>query len=300
LTRYRNPEMSFKRKTEGNVHFGNANHRRRDYTWSTGMATEPRLLYESEERTGSTQALLPVPAIVPAVTRAPAARPSAARIKALRNRVGAALNRVGLKHTEFTVISNDCWGQALYQEWGLPCQTPFAGSGMHADCFLRFLEDIPGFLRSPLRFVSLSRHATVNRLRLRREPWPIAVLGDEVEVHFMHHPNQSEAARSWHQGCELVNLARLAVKFTVDKDGASPRHVARFSRMPFERKLLISERSHPEIDCAVQVPNYVTNGAMMFHRSLRHFDCAHWLNTGEIRRNTPRVLLNKLLYMRGA
>jgi uncharacterized protein (DUF1919 family) len=289
------------------------------------MATEPRVFIESAQRTASPEPLFPAngkatviastrprvvaPVIAPVIASAsaPVSAPAivsalqlrGVRIKALRNRVGAALNRIGLEHTEFTVISNDCWGQALYQEWGLPCQTPFAGSGMHADCFLRFLEDIPGFLDAPLRFVSLSRHTSVNRLRLRRESWPMAVLGGEVEVHFMHHHNEHDAERTWRRGCELINLDRIAVKFSVDKDGASQEHMARFIRMPFERKLLISERSHPEIDCAIQVPNYVTNGAMMFHRSLRHFDCAHWLNTGQIRRRTPRVMLNKLLYMRG-
>ena len=33
--------------------------------------------------------------------------------------------------------------------------------------------------------------------------------------------------------------------------------------------------------------------------SLRHFDCAHWLNTGQIRRTTLRVCMNKLVYARG-
>lgn len=222
-----------------------------------------------------------------------------AKIKELRNRIGAKLNRIGLEHTDFTVISNDCWGQSLYREWGLPCRTPLAGSGMRADCFIRFLADIPGYLNSPLRFIQNSRYASVNRLRMRRPRWPIALLGDDVEVHFMHMPSDEESRRVWEEGCRQVNLNRLAVKFTVDKDGAMPEHIARFNQMRFDRKLLISEHRHPDVRYAVQVPNYILNGAMMFRRSLPYFDCAHWLNTGEIRRHTPRVLMNKLLYLRG-
>jgi hypothetical protein len=72
-----------------------------------------------------------------------------------------------------------------------------------------------------------------------------------------------------------------------------------FDRLPFERKLLLSAYPHPELDYAVQVPDYVNNGAMMFRRSLRHFDCGHWLNTGEVRRTSLRVAINKVVYARG-
>lgn len=222
-----------------------------------------------------------------------------AQAKQLRNRVGANLNRMGLERTDFTVISNDCWGQALYEELGLRSRTPLIGSGMHADCFLRFLGDIPGYLAFPLRFISVSRYASVNRLRMRRSIWPMAVLGDGVEVHFIHYETEEESRRAWEEGCRDVNLDRVVVKFTVDKDGATPKHAAMFDRVPFERKLLLSAHAHPEIGCAVQVPNYVTNGAVMFRRSLRHFDCAHWLNTGEVRRRSARVMVNKVIYARG-
>jgi len=223
----------------------------------------------------------------------------AAHAKHLRNRMGATLNRMGLERTDFTVISNDCWGQALYEELGLPNRTPMIGCGMHAECFLRFLGDIPGYLAMPLRFISVSRHGSVNRLRTRRESWPMAALGDGVEIHFLHYKTEAESQRAWEEGCRDLNLDRIAVKFTVDKDGASHKHLAMFDRLPFERKLLLSAHPHPEIGCAVQVPDYVVNGAMMFRRSLRYFDCGHWLNTGEIRRSTARVLVNRVIYARG-
>jgi uncharacterized protein (DUF1919 family) len=221
-------------------------------------------------------------------------------IKSQRNRVGAQLNLMGLERTDFTIISNDCWGQALYDEWGLPRRTPMVGAGMRAECFIQFLTDIQGYLESPLRFVSLSRHESINRLRLRRAVWPIGLLRDDVEVHFLHYQSTQGARDAWESGRKLVNFDRLAVKFSVDKDGAVLRHIHEFDRMPFKRKLLISERDHPDIPSAIHVPNYIINGAMMFRRSLGFFDCAHWLNTGEIKRTGARLMLNKLLYARGA
>jgi uncharacterized protein (DUF1919 family) len=221
----------------------------------------------------------------------------------LRNRLGASLLRAGLEDREFTVLSNDCWGQALYEGYGMPCLTPLVGAGMYADCFLRFLGNIEGYLRSPLRFVAETRYAALGRIRSQRAAqnglWPIAVLGDDVEVHFLHFRTEDESRRSWDAGCERLHLKRIAVKFSADKDGATQDHIERFAAMPFARKLLLSRQSLPGIACAVRTPNYVVNGAVMFRRSVKYFDCTHWLNTGEIRRNTPRVWASKAIFAQG-
>jgi uncharacterized protein (DUF1919 family) len=221
----------------------------------------------------------------------------------IRNQLGEVLLRSGLEEREFTVLSNDCWGQALYEGYGLPCQTPLAGSGMYADCFLRFLGDIDGYLRSPLRFVAESRYAAVRRLRSQRGAqngrWPIALLGDDVEVHFLHYRTEDESRRAWNAGFARLNLKRIAVKFSADKDGATQEHIHRFAALPFERKLVISRQSLPDIACAIQTPDYVINGAVMFRRSAKYFDCTRWLNSGEIRRNSPRVLACKTIFARG-
>jgi uncharacterized protein (DUF1919 family) len=220
-------------------------------------------------------------------------------IKSLRNDFGAVLNRVGLECENFTVISNDCWGQALYEGYGLPYKTPLVGAGMHANCFLRFLTDIEGYVRSPLRFIPESRYPAVKRLRNQRHLWPIATLRNDVEVHFMHYYTEDACRRMWDAGCEKLHLDRLAVKFTADKDGATPEHVERFTAMPFERKLLITRSSYPGVSCAIRTPNFVINGAVMFRRSIQYFDCTHWLNTGKILHNTPRVWASKMIYARG-
>lgn len=221
-----------------------------------------------------------------------------ARAKAFRNRIGARLNRLGLKHRDFSLISNDCWAEVLYYDWELPCRTPFRGLGMGAPDFLRFLSDFERYIHSPLEFLSESRFDVVNRLG-RESGWLVGLLGGDVEIYFVHHKTEALARQAWEEGCRSINFNRIAVKFTADKDGALPEHIEQFARLPFERKLLLTKRAYPAIPCAVQASRFVSDGAHLFRRSLRDFDCAHWLNTGEIRRHTLRVFLNKLLYFRG-
>ena len=221
-------------------------------------------------------------------------------IKDFRNGIGSRLNRVGLDPHAFTVLSNDCWGQALYEDFALPYLTPMVGCGMHADGFLCFLENVDGYLKAPLEFIANSRNPSVRRLRMQRGGWPVGLLGGDVEVHFLHFEREEEARRTWEAGCANVQSDRLVVKFSADKNGATQNHIDRFVRLPHKRKLLISAHPHPEIKCAVHAPDYELNGAFMFRRTLKYFDCAHWINTGEVKRNTPRVFLNKLLYAWGA
>jgi uncharacterized protein (DUF1919 family) len=220
------------------------------------------------------------------------------RVKVFRNRIAARLNRLGLKDRDFSILSNDCWAEELYLDWGLACRTPFRGLGMAAPYFLRFVSDLPRYLQAPLEFIPESRHKVVNRLR-REYGWPIGLLGGDLEIYFLYYHNEEDARRTWEEGCRSINPKRIAVKFTVDKDGSVPEFAEQFSRLPFERKLLLTKLDYPEIPCAVRVSRYVTDGALMFRRSLRDFDCTHWLNTGQIRRRSLRVFLNRILYFRG-
>jgi len=275
--------------------------------YRSSMAAKPFLVDPKSRDNPAIAAQLELTAGAPAITDAPLRSrfrtEGRHRVLSVRNQVGAALLRAGLEHREFSVLSNDCWGQALYEGYGLPCQTPLKGAGMYADCFMRFLGNIEGYLRSELRFVPETRYTALGRIRSQRAAqnglWPIAMLGDDVEVHFLHYRTEDESRRSWNAGCERLNLKRISVKFSADKDGATEEHIQRFAAMPFERKLLLSRQNLPAIACAVQTPNYVINGAVMFRRSVKYFDCTHWLNTGEIRRNSPRVWASKAIFARG-
>lgn len=221
-----------------------------------------------------------------------------ARAKNIRNRFGAWLNQLGLERRDFSILSNDCWAEALYKDWQVPYRTPFRGLGMAPESFLLFLGDLERYLGEPLIFLDRSRYEVVNRFQ-RRFGWPIGCIGGDVEIYFLHYSTQDQARRAWEEGCRSINLDCLAVEFTVDKDGALPEHMERFNRLPYARKLLLCKQPYPAFPCAVHASKFVANGALLFRRSLCDFDCAHWLNTGEIRRHTLRVLLNKLIYLRG-
>jgi len=124
---------------------------------------------------------------------------------------------------EFTIISNDCWGAQVYQELDLPYRTPFMGTFLMAPCYLKLLQDLPGYLRSPLHFTPQSRYEFTDcdylLKRNERHAYPIGLLKDDVEVHFVHYANEQEAREKWNRRLQrtLWDQGQLLIKFSNDR-----------------------------------------------------------------------------------
>jgi uncharacterized protein (DUF1919 family) len=225
------------------------------------------------------------------------------RITQYRNTLATLLNQPAAGLSDITVISNDCWGGALYQEFHWEYRSPFVGLAIMAPDYLHLLSDLKGFLNSPLRFKNSSRYPEVNTRREDpTERYPIGVLGslhDDLEIHFIHYHSEEEATSKWNRRIERMNWNRLVYKFAADKDHSTPQLLRQFDQLPFPIKIAFSKNPHPELKQVVHVPNYVTNGAMLYRRSIRQFDLPTWLATGRIRRTSHRTQINKLLYSFG-
>ncbi len=51
-------------------------------------------------------------------------------------------NHSHLKDINFSIISNDCWGGVAYQEFSLMYKTPFVGTRIFNQCYLKLLKNI--------------------------------------------------------------------------------------------------------------------------------------------------------------
>jgi len=221
-----------------------------------------------------------------------------------RNTLAALLNQPAAGMTDVTVISNDCWGGELYREFHCEYRSPFVGLALMAPDYLHLLSDLKGFLDSPLRFKTSSKYPEVNTRREDpAECYPIGALGpweDDIEIQFIHYRSEEEALSKWNRRIQRMNWNRMVFKFAADKDHSTPQLLQQFNQLPFPFKIAFSKHAHPELKYVVHVPNYITNGAMLYRRSISHFDLPTWLATGKIRRTTPRTQINKLLYSFGA
>ncbi len=186
--------------------------------------------------------------------------------------------------SDFSIVSNNCWGGSIYQSLRRPYLSPFVGMFLMAPCYLRLLEDLRGQLAHPPRPLAESRYEAIRLTRGRGSPrYPIGVLGDDVEVHFLHYASWDEALAKWTRRCARIRWDRLFVKFG-DQNESSAECVRRFLALPFSRKLCLTNRTDAAAAGAVHV------GGRGFTTRLqedvgfrRHVDVPHWLCDGRTR-----------------
>ncbi len=157
----------------------------------------------------------------------------------------AKTRRSKIRNTDFTIISNNCWGGMLYESYDLPKLSPTVGLFFMADEYIKFLGDIKAYTSKELTFISPdnSRYAEVLRKDTRFGSYPIGVI-DDVEIAFLHYHSESEAKEKWERRCGRINWEKLIVKFN-DQNGCREEHVRAFSEMPFKNKLFFTIHDWP-------------------------------------------------------
>lgn len=188
---------------------------------------------------------------------------------------------------EFTIISNDCWGAQVYQELDLPYRTPFVGTFLMAPCYLKLLQDLPGYLRSPLHFTPKSRYEFTDcdylLKRSERHAYPIGLLKDDVEVHFVHYASEQEARKKWNRRLQrtLWDQGQLLIKFSNDRILCREEDIVQFDALPFSHKVCFTHKPYPHLPSAVWVKDYTKNGVTMYQRCKKYFDLPGWLDRGQ-------------------
>ena len=85
-----------------------------------------------------------------------------------------------LKNKNFTIICDNCWAGKVYQELGLPYQTPFVGMFIFSPDYIKMLKNLKHYLSGniSLKFVKESKY-----IKDFDNAYPLALL-DDIELHF--------------------------------------------------------------------------------------------------------------------
>ena len=183
--------------------------------------------------------------------------------------------------TNLTVVSNNCWGAEFYKEYNVEFLSPFVGLYIYPECYLKILSDPAVVLKSPLRFVTSSRFE-------QETPFPIGLLHEDVEIHFMHYDSEDEALSKWTRrvGRMDKNPANWYVKMD-DREGASKEDVQQFLELPYPNKVALSTFNihHPN---HVKMPrekgkDHVVDGLKLYNQGKRYWNQSHWFASGEVK-----------------
>lgn len=65
----------------------------------------------------------------------------------------APYRRSFLNNTDFSIISNNCWGGMCYEYFGLPKRTPTVGAFLFPKDYLKMISNLKLYMEKSLQFI---------------------------------------------------------------------------------------------------------------------------------------------------
>lgn len=207
------------------------------------------------------------------------------KIKFIRNlekKLKGSINRLKLHQTDFSIISNNCWGTFIYKKFNLPYRSPFVNLFIFSEDYLKLLENFTPEVLHSIRFIDHADSKYIDRLKERGHfglPYPIGVIGDDIEIHFLHYKDVADAEHKWYERAKRVNFDKLLFKFS-DSEGATDEMIRRFDNLPFRYKICFTAKPFPECQSNVYLPAFegLERVRDEWKRSEKHYDLIGLLN----------------------
>lgn len=164
-----------------------------------------------------------------------------------------------LNNTDFTIISNNCWGGIVYEWFGLEKLSPTVGCYFFAADYIKFLKDIRSYLSKTLEIVSAgeSRHAEILE-RKGQTDVPVGILGD-VEIIFLHYKDPSLVREKWNRRVERINWNNLIYKFSY-MNGCDEALLNDFESIQGVKKICFVNKAYPLFQDTVIMPYLDSDG----------------------------------------
>lgn len=188
-----------------------------------------------------------------------------------------------LKHHDFSIISNNCWGTRTFQRFGLPYTSPFQSLFIFAPDYIGLITDFTMDKLVITRFTTQedSKYKEeLDRQNLLDEPYPIGVLRDGTELHFLHYKTAEDAKRKWDRRVERINPRKLVFKFC---DGylTTDAHIAAFDALPHPNKLCFTAKPYPGLSSVVFLRRFAgrTHVELEWKYDRRYMNLRRFFNT---------------------
>ena len=201
--------------------------------------------------------------------------------------------RIGLKNRCFSILSNNCWGGAVYDTFSLQYKTPTIGLYFMAEDYIKFLENPSQYLKLDLKQCSWENvpfkqslvdgeKETKKSLGKSLDDMIIAQLCD-IYIVFLHYNSWDEAVSKWNRRKKRLDMDNLIVKFN-DQNGFSRDLFERFDALPFKNKIFYTAddtiRSNGSTT-VIYLPEYKDDGYVIsdMNFSNQQFNIKKYLNT---------------------
>ena len=193
-------------------------------------------------------------------------------------------NELEIGDQQFVIVADNCWGAEVYKEFNHPYNTPFVGLFLHSPCFLRLVENFTHYIDQPLQFVTSSQYPIENL------NYPVGILGEDIEIHFLHYKDENEAFKKWNRRLERMKLLTDLDKyfFKISAESNSEQEIItlldRFYSLPFKNKLSFSLINYKKNNHICIEQDKMPDGLTLYGISRVQFKMKHWLITGKVQK----------------
>lgn len=163
--------------------------------------------------------------------------------------------RKKLKNTNFTIISNNCWGGCIYESYGIRKNSPTIGLFFMAEDYLKFIKNIKYYLNCDIEFINTENSKWKKELEKSHNwgKYPIGKI-DNIEIFFLHYKSKEEVINKWNRRRKRINWDRLLIKFN-DQNGCTEKHIEEFANMPYKNKICFTIKNYYKYNCVFKVGN---------------------------------------------
>ena len=181
--------------------------------------------------------------------------------------------RQALINRDFTIIANNCWGWKVYNELGIPYSSPFIGLHINGPCFIKLLKNLPHYLQEELTFIDYSKYDN------KKYSYPIAVLGDDIEIHFVHYDSEEYARNTCQRRVKRINWNNLFIKMC-DGYYSTPENIKDFDTINFKHKVCFTAKHYPHLkSCVWAERDKLRDCVDRDHKFYKYyFSAVDWLN----------------------
>lgn len=186
--------------------------------------------------------------------------------------------------TSFCIISNNCWGAEVYKDYDLGYNTPFVGLFIPPDCFVKLCNDLTNCLSKQLLFTKDTKYDIYKTL-VQERPYPIGLLGD-IEIHFLHYGDESEARDKWERRKSRMpkDEQTWLIKGCDREIENWENYVTQWNKIPY-KKVFFSAKRRTNINGLIWIMESfrqpcVTDGKALYNISKKYFSITQLMGTG--------------------
>lgn len=151
--------------------------------------------------------------------------------------------------TDFTIISNNCFGGIVYRNHHLPYLTPTAGLFIMPKDYIRFIYNIKYYLSFTPVEIDMDESSYSAYLKSINYSGVIGKI-DDVELMFLHYKDFNEAKTKWERRKKRINFDKIIYKFN-DQNDCTVDELKKFEVFPENNKILFTARKYDGINSYV-------------------------------------------------